>query len=525
MAERSVGARATPEPSGSRRRALLTGAAAGLVALLVFLGVAELVAIATGPDSAPSIAIGQAAINHSPEWLKQFAIRHFGEHDKTVLLAGIYTTLALLAAIVGAVSAVTRRAVGLVAIALLGIVAAISAATRPTAGQLAIAPSLIGAVAAMYAFGWIAPASSGRTNTDGGEGLTRRRALQVGGILAVAGAAGYAVGRRALQGSLDAVSSRNKVKLPPAIRTAPPTAGDTGFDVAGLSSYITPNRTFYRVDTALVVPELQTKDYRLQLHGMVKNPVTFTYDDIIAMAMIEHDVTLTCVSDPVGGTYIGNASWQGALLKPILERAGVSPDADQLFMTSVDGMTIGGDLLAAMDGRAAMLAVGMNGEPLPFEHGFPVRAVIPGIYGYASACKWLVDMEVTTYEARQAYWVRNGYSAQAPIKVESRIDTPSAGQTLEAGQVAVAGVAWRQHVGISKVEVSVDGGDWAQATLAAVQSADTWRLWRWDWQATQGRHTLKVRATDAEGNVQTARRQGVIPNGATGQEAIEVMVT
>jgi DMSO/TMAO reductase YedYZ molybdopterin-dependent catalytic subunit len=501
-------------------RRFLVGAVAGLVALLVFLGVAEIVAIATGPESAPSIAIGQSAIAHTPESLKAFAITHFGESDKSALLAGIYAVLSLLAVVAGGMAALTRRWVGLAAIAALGIVSAVSAARYPVAGQLAIVPSLAGAALAVWAFAALVHDRPAPAHASGA--LTRRRVLAMGGGYAVFGGVAYVVGRIGLQSAFNAVASRNAIRLPTAQGTSPQIG--TGFDVAGLSTYITPTADFYRVDTALVVPELQTAGYRLRLHGMVDRPMSLSFQDILAMPQVERAVTLTCVSDPVGGPYIGTARWLGTLLTPILQRAGVSPEADQLFLTSADGMTIGADLQAAMDGRDSMLVIGMNGEPLPFEHGFPVRMVIPGFYGYVSACKWLVDMEVTTYDARQAYWVPRGYSARAPIKVESRIDTPGQGARLAAGTVTVAGVAWHQHVGIAKVEVSVDHAAWQAADLAAVESADTWRLWRYDWLATTGSHVLAVRATDSDGVVQASQPAGVVPNGATGYDAIRVSV-
>lgn len=519
----SGAATAGVSPAGRRRFA--DGALAGLIALLAFLGVAELIAIGTGPVSAPSIAIGQNAIAHTPESVKEFAIRTFGESDKTALLTGIYAVLAILAAIAGGLAALTRRWVALLALAALGIVAAISAATDPAAGQLAIVPSLAGAVAGGRVYAALVrdrPVGSHADRPPASD--SRRRVLTLGGAFTVAAAAAYALGRAGLQGAYNAVAARDAVRLPPAGTPTPAPTAATGFDVPGLSSYITPVGSFYRVDTALVVPQLQTDGYRLRLHGMVDHPATLSYQDILGMPLIEHAVTLTCVSDPVGGPYIGNAHWLGALLKPVLDRAGVSAAADQLFMTSADGMTIGADLRAAMDGRAAMLAVGMNGAPLPFEHGFPVRMVIPGLYGYVSACKWLVDMEVTTYAAKQAYWVPRGYSAKAPIKLESRIDTPTSGSRLRAGTVAVAGVAWHQHVGIRAVEVSVDGGLWQPADLAAVESADTWRLWRWEWQATPGHHQLRVRATDSAGEMQTSRSSGILPNGPTGLPEVQVTV-
>lgn len=514
-----------------RKGKTLGGSTAGLIALVVFLGVAELVAIGTGPTSAPGVAVGQNVIAHTPQSLKEFAISHFGENDKNVLLAGIYATLAVVALIVGAAAIVFRRAVALTAVVVLTLLAAVSAATQPTAGPVDALPSLVGGATAYIAFmlmvrdGHKAQTTRGSSSPgQAGTSLSRRRLLVGGGALLALGGAAYLVGRQALATVYNAAKSRSAVKLPaPVSRT--PELTTTGFDVAGLGPYITANRDFYRVDTALVVPQLSTEGYTLNLHGMVDDPAIFSFDDLLAMPLIERTITMVCVSNPVGGPYLGNARWLGVPLDHLLKQAGVHPGADQLFMTSWDGMTIGADLGTAMDGRPAMLAIGMNGEPLPFEHGFPVRAVIPGIYGYASACKWLVDLEITTYKAKKAYWVERGYAEKAPVKLESKIDTPSSFAQLRAGTVTVAGSAWHPTVGIDKVEVQVDDGPWHQAALAAVESVDTWRLWRWRWRATPGTHSLQVRAVDATGQVQTSKEAPVVPNGVSGRQTVVVTVT
>ncbi len=257
---------------------------------------------------------------------------------------------------------------------------------------------------------------------------------------------------------------------------------------------------------------------------MVDNPMTITFDQLSRLPMTEHDVTLTCVSESVGGGYIGNARWQGTLLADVLRKAGIQSGADQIVMRDAAGMTIGVATDPVMDGRASMLAVGMNGQPLPAAHGYPVRVVVPGLYGYASATKWVVDMELTTFGAFDAYWVRQGWSQQAPVKTESRIDVPKTGGDLTAGQATIAGVAWAQHRGIEAVEVSVDG-TWHNASLARQDTIDTWRQWYYVWQATAGAHTLKVRATDKTGHTQTATVHQPEPNGATGYHTIRVNVT
>ncbi|WP_250291879.1 molybdopterin-dependent oxidoreductase, partial [Frankia sp. CiP1_Cm_nod1] len=358
-----------------------------------------------------------------------------------------------------------------------------------------------------------------------------------GFVLAATAAAAASAGAGALGLSLNAssgtraVASRTAVRLPRP--HAPAAAVPSGADLRlpGLGPFLTPNASFYRVDTALVVPRVDASTWRLRLHGRgVRNEMRLSFQDLLERELIERDITLTCVSNEVGGPYVGNARWIGVRLADLLRETGVRPPshggpADQLVSRSVDGMTIGTPVEAVLDGRDAMLALGMNGEPLPFAHGFPVRMVVPGLYGYVSACKWVTDLELTTFDAYDAYWVRRSWSSQAPIKTESRIDTPKPFASLTAGTVPVAGVAWAQHKGIDRVEVRVDGGAWHAATLAAQDTADTWRQWLWEWPATPGSHALEVRATDRTGYTQTDRRAGTIPDGATGWHSVVVSVT
>jgi DMSO/TMAO reductase YedYZ molybdopterin-dependent catalytic subunit len=315
------------------------------------------------------------------------------------------------------------------------------------------------------------------------------------------------------------------VTLPAAAEPTPAPLGDPARGIAGLSPYRTPNDTFYRVDTALFVPAPDAAEWSLRVHGMVDRELTLTLDELLARPMIERDITLACVSNEVGGPYVGNATWLGTRLDDLLREAGVHADATQLVSSSVDGFTIGTPTAVVMDGRDALLAVGMNGEPLPLEHGFPVRMIVPGLYGYVSAMKWLVDLELTTLEAYDAYWIARGWAKEAPVKTQSRIDTPRNGAAVAAGAVAVAGVAWAQHRGIERVEVSVDAEPWLEAELAPPGTLDTWRQWVLHWEATTGPHTLAVRATDGEGDVQTADRAAPFPDGATGHHTITVEVT
>ncbi len=275
-------------------------------------------------------------------------------------------------------------------------------------------------------------------------------------------------------------------------------------------------RRFYRVDTALVIPTIDVAAWRLRIHGMVDRELSLTMDELLSRPTVERVITLSCVSNPVGGRYVGNATWIGVPLRGLLEEAGIRPGADQLVSRSVDGMTIGTPTSTVMDGRDAMIAVAMNGEPLPPAHGYPARMLVPGLFGYVSATKWLTELELSTFDAYDAYWVQRGWVQEAPVITMSRIDTPRPLSRVAAGRVMVAGVAWAQHRGIRAVEVRADGGAWQPAQLAAVPSDDTWRQWSLAWDATPGSHRLEVRATDGTGTVQTEARAEPFPSGATG---------
>jgi DMSO/TMAO reductase YedYZ molybdopterin-dependent catalytic subunit len=306
---------------------------------------------------------------------------------------------------------------------------------------------------------------------------------------------------------------------------APPLPAGTELSIPGLSSFYTPNSSFYRVDIDLVLPEVSPEDWMLRIDGMVSRPVELTFAELLAMPLTETDITLVCVSNQVGGPYAGNARWLGAPLAALLRRAGVRAGADQVLSSAADGMTISTPLTTILDGRDALLAVGMNGQPLPVAHGFPARMVVPGLYGYTSATKWVTRLTVTTFAAQRAYWTQRGYAAVAPIHTESRIDVPKPLAQVSAGRVAVAGVAWAPATGIAAVQVSVDNGPWHTARLAAADGIDTWRQWLWTWDAAPGLHQLQVRATDAKGVTQPSRRAQVFPSGATGWDSVVVTVT
>ncbi|HEU5266954.1 MAG TPA: molybdopterin-dependent oxidoreductase, partial [Jatrophihabitans sp.] len=350
-----------------------------------------------------------------------------------------------------------------------------------------------------------------------------RRALLQAGIAtaALASVAGFG-GRVTQHARYDVSDARTKVRLPPP-RDAVAAPAEADLHITGVP-WATSNDAFYRIDTALTLPQVLPNRWRLRIHGMVDRELTLTFDDVLSRPLIERWITLCCVSNPVGGDLISNARFRGIRLADLLREAGIHPDSDQLLLTSADGMTIGAPTKVVMDGRDALLAVGMNGQPLPIEHGFPARTVVPGLYGYVSACKWIVDIEASTFAQRQAYWVRQGWAVQPPLQLESRIDRPRGNATVRVGRaVAVAGVAWDQHVGVAKVEVQVDDGAWQPARLATVPSTDTWRQWVLPWTPGKpGTHRLRVRATDAKGTVQSAADRDPYPAGATGWHTVTV---
>jgi len=538
-------------------RRLLAGALAGLLTAAVALGVAELAAALISASSAPVIAVGETAINLTPIPVKEFAITHFGSHDKEALLAGIVVMLIGFAAVIG-IAAVRRIAYGLAGLAVFAVIGVSAAIHLPTATAVDVIPTLagvaVGAVAMVvltravweaYPPAALSPAPpaalspappaalSPATGVPGprlGAGTPdRRRFLITGaGAAAVAAIAGGTGDK--LLGRFSIASSRAQVRLPaPAIRAAAVPAG-TELRIPGLTPFFTSNASFYRVDTDLVLPQVSPDNWTLKIDGMVDRELEFSFDELLKMPLTEADITLVCVSNQVGGSYNGNARWLGVPLAGLLRKAGVKAGTDQVLSTSTDGMTISTPVAAIMDGPSlngpsALLAVGMNGQPLPIAHGFPARMIVPGLYGYVSATKWVTKLTLTTFAAQKAYWTQRGYSAQAPIKTESRIDVPRPLSQVKAGRIAVAGVAWAPATGIAEVEVNVDNGPWRRATLAAADGLDTWRQWMWAWDATPGLHTLQVRATDSKGVTQTSARANPVPNGASGWDSTVVTVT
>ncbi|TYC07431.1 molybdopterin-dependent oxidoreductase [Actinomadura syzygii] len=550
------------------------------------MGVAELAAGALGRvSSSPLLAVGAGFIDLTPVWLKDFAIRRFGSDDKTVLLIGLGAGIVVAALGIGVLGR-RRLAWGLIGLAVFGTVGVVAALTRPVAEPVDAVPSTVGALAGMAALTLLTPGArlfpkptpesrdaapatatpaggnateaevrgwtdgpGRRPDTTGPEPATapepamepeqdseaervptpgvemgRRRVLLTGaGVLGVAVVSG--VSGRVLLRRGDVSSVRADVRLPRPADPAPAVPAGAQVRVPGMTPFRTSNADFYRVDTALVLPQVDPRDWTLRIHGMLAHPVELTFDDLLRQPLIERDITLSCVSNQVGGVLAGNARWLGVPLAPLLRRAGVRPGADQILSRSSDGMTLSTPLESVLDGRDALLAVGMNGEPLPVAHGFPARMVVPGLYGYVSATKWVVDLKVTRFAADQAYWTRRGYAERAPVKTFSRIDVPKPFARLTAGPITVAGTAWAQHRGIDAVEWQVDDGPWRPARLAPVPGIDTWRQWVAEWDALPGSHTLRVRATDKTGTTQPEHRSPPVPDGATGWHSVVVTVT
>lgn len=522
------------------RRSL--AAAGGIVAGIVTVGIAEFLAgimLRQGwSDGTPSpvLAVGGAFIDRTPAWLKTFAIDNFGTQDKHVLLGGIAVVLVLLSLLIGTL---LRRSftAALVVFVVLIMVAAAAVTSRPHAGAVGLLPLLIGAVAGLITLQlWReyvvlrSPHDQASPRDEDNAAHAAPSSVQSGRrpVLLGAGAAVVAVllgsvGRAWGNGARAVQSARESFVLPRVGKKVKPPAG-ASVGVAGVTPYIVPNGDFYRIDTALVVPQVDPTTWKLRVTGMVEHEIEIDWQDLLSKPMQESMVTLMCVSNEVGGHLNGNAVWTGWPVRELLKQAGVKPEADMVLSRSVDGFTAGTPLEAMTDDRNSLIAVAMNGEALPAEHGFPVRLVVPGLYGYVSATKWLTELKLTTFQQDQGYWTPRGWSVRGPVKTASRIDVPKNGAKVDAGTVAVAGVAWRQHTGIAKVQVKVDDGDWHDAKLGAAANSDVWRQWVYPWKASAGHHTLTVRAVDAHGEVQIPAFAPPAPNGSSGYHSISVTV-
>ncbi|WP_344217428.1 molybdopterin-dependent oxidoreductase [Kribbella sancticallisti] len=545
-----------------KRRAL--AGLGGVLAAGAGLGLGELTAALAGGTS-PVVGVGTQLIDLAPGPAKDWAVKNLGTADKPILIGTVLLAVMVFAFLAGAIGASKPR-IAVVMTVLLGLLAILAAATGRTLatnGFVQVLPGIITLLIATigillvlralhlnpfggggdrkaFAAGGSKPHQTLATGSSTAEhaaersterpaepadapaGFDRRRFLGTTMALGVAGAGGLGASLVLPEGVNEA--TRRGIRIPAAASRARAVPAGVSVDVPGVSRFVTPNQSFYRVDTLLTVPKVDPRTWELRIHGMVDRELRLNFADLLNRRLIERDITLTCVSNEVGGPYVGNARWIGVPIAELLREAGVQGGADAVKSTSVDGLTIGTPLQALTDGRDAIFALGMNGEPLPFEHGFPVRMVVPGLYGYVSATKWIVDFEVTRFSEFSAYWTDRGWSVEAPIKTSSRIDVPKGFARIKAGPAVAAGVAWAQHRGIAKVEVQVDNGDWQPATLAAEDTIDTWRQWTFRWNATPGNHKLTVRATDADGQVQTADRAAPRPNGSSGLHNTVVMV-
>lgn len=513
----------TPEiPTETKPEATLTPrrpAAAGAIAVAVAFGVVELLAGLLSTGGSLVISVGNLIIDLAPESVVRFGIRVFGFYDKPVLVGGIVVVGLVGGLALGrlALRSFTAAAVGF---GLAGVVGTVAASQDP------LVPTVAGAVAVWG--GVLAGIGALRVMTkrvvDVPQDASRRRFLvSLGGFAAFA-ALTATTGRVLIGRMREVAAGRADVVLPrPFSPAAPPSVSDV-LSVEGISTLVTPSDEFYRIDTAISVPRVDLNDWTLKISGMVDRPIELTFEDLLDMPMVERYVTLSCVSNRVGGTLVGNAKWLGIPLSDILNRAGVQDGATQIVARSVDGWTAGFPTEAASDGREALLAIAMNDEPLPFDHGFPARLVVAGLYGYVSATKWLSEIELTTWEAFDGYWIPRGWSKEGPIKTQSRVDVPRQGERLAPGAVPIAGVAWAPNRGIEKVEVRVDDGPWMEADLSADLSEDSWRQWAIDWEANLGEHSIMVRATDGNGETQTSNVTAPAPNGATGYHTRSVLV-
>ncbi len=477
--------------------------------------VGNLLAAATSPGAAPVIVVGSQVVDWTPTPAKEWAIATFGTADKPILLASVAAVTLAVAAFAG-VLALRKLHLGVFVFGALGALAAAIALTRPAATPLDAAPSVLTGLVAIATLAAFARTPQG----SAGEGLSRRLLLTQALVLLAAAA---------VQASASVVTRLRTMPadlaLPRAADVPPPLP--PGLKVKGITSFRTSNQDFYRVDTRLTLPTVDVDAWRLRIDGDVRRPVSLTFDELATMDLVERDITLTCVSNEVGGRYVGGARWLGVPLTDVLDRAGIDATAaDQILSTDVDGMTISTPLAAAIDGRDSLIAIGMNDEPLPRAHGFPARLIVPGLYGFVGATKWITRMTLTTYAEQDAYWTKREWATDAPIKPSSRIDTPRPFEDVRAGTVTIGGIAWAQRQGgVAAVEVSVDDGPWTAATLGPSAGQDYWRQWYLPWQATPGRHTLAARAITGRGRSQSAERASPFPDGSSGIQRLVVTVT
>ena len=534
------------------------GVALGLLSTFAGLAVAELITGLVKGASSPVLPVGQEIIDIVPPSVKDWAIDTFGTADKAVLILGTIISLGVIGSIVGILAVRGARAAAYAVTGVVGLIGvwAVSMRPDPTLGKML--PSIIGTAVSIGVLWWLSPRREPVVDVADGTasaapepatevaltselvpvaGSSRRGFVMGAGIVAMGAVVLGGVGR-VLKRRFDVDDEREALTLPEVDDTVPEAPAEDAtaasidgndFGLEGLTPFIVPNSDFYRIDTALSVPQVSKDDWSLRVHGMVDNELELTFADLLERPMIERPITLSCVSNRVGGDLVGNAVWQGVRMKDLLDEAGVDPEATQTVSRSVDGWSCGSPTSIIMDGRDALVAIAMNGEPLPAEHGYPVRLVVPGLYGYVSATKWVTEIEMTRWEDFDAYWVPRGWAKEGPIKIMARIDRPSSGRSLERsddGAVDIAGLAWAVHRGISRVEVEIDeDGEWRECELAGVPSDDTWRQWRYRWDDfTPGEHRVTARAYDGDGLPQPVGPKDVAPDGAEGYHSVRFTI-
>lgn len=502
---------------------ILPAAACGVVAAALGTATAHLVAAVVSPQASPVLAVGSQVIDLTPTPVKEWAVSTFGTADKPVLIGSVAVVTLLLAAIAGILRLRSRAAATTLILALTALAGA-AAVLRPSTGAFAWLPALTAAVVTVITLELLA-ARPGLLRPDGHArpGQPSRR-----GLIALGGAG---LGAAALGAGGQALIARRAplvLEVPTAAEPLPALAKGVDLGKKGIAPFITPNEQFYRIDTALVVPRVEARDWSLTIDGDVPTKITLDMDQLLDLPMVERDITLNCVSNEIGGSLIGTARWLGVPTRELFARAGLERDPGdpdlQVLSTSTDGMTISTPLSALLDDRDALVAVAMNGSPLPQDHGFPARLVTPGLYGFVGATKWLTRMTVTTYDAQPAYWTDRDWATHGTVKTQARIDTPSPSANIEAGRTVIGGVAWAQGRGIDRVEVRIDEGPWRRATLGTEANVDCWRQWFLPWDATAGRHDITVRATDGDGSVQTTTTANPFPSGASGLHSVAVDV-
>ncbi len=526
------------------------GVAIGLLSTFAGLATAELIVGLVRGAASPVVPVGQEVIDRVPKQVKDLAIEWFGTADKAVLVVGTLLSLAVIGSIVGTLAVRGQRMNAYAVTAVVGVIGVFAVWMRPAPDFGKMLPPIVGTLASIAVVWGLSPRDQRLQGDLAGApvasevGLARRGFVQGAAMVAAASVLVGGVGR-VLKRRFEVGDERAALELPKPVEVAPILPIEVGsdssdetttaagskpmeLDLDGLDPWLTPSQDFYRIDTAIVVPQVPKDSWKLRVFGMVDRELEIRFADLLERPMVERYITLSCVSNEIGGDLVGNAKWQGVLLKDLLDEAGVQAGATQVVSRSVDGWSCGSPTSAIMDGRDAMLAVAMNGEPLPAEHGYPVRLVVPGLYGYVSATKWVTEIELTRWEDFDGYWIPRGWSKEGPVKTMARIDRPrkASGPKSKAGEpVDIAGLAWAVHRGISKVEVQIDDSEWRQCDLAGVPSDDTWVQWVYRWMdASAGKHRVRARAYDGSGEPQPSEPKGVAPNGAQGYHEVSFEV-